>query len=328
MRNHELTLFDGPPALAQAWSAPAAPARAAWEAAPPAVVAPAPAEDATHAEWSLRGLRASEMGDMMTFCDRLGIDRFGAEHWPLLGLEVAQAWVEVATGYIAAITPTNDFTASVRDRARSAKGLSDAQAAAVITMMVREARSMARQLEREIAAERGELDPDLEIEQADDYARWQRAQESRAHDAYVRTTTGADQGFCDVPGLADVPSATYTLARADGHVTIRFREWLREGRPVAGKRAVQILTGPDNETNFQTVASIEGNDVRLFSRYRADGEVAAALRFLAGGTIEDHDTARFTYAQRSGKCARCNRTLTVPASINRGLGPDCAAREW
>jgi len=32
------------------------------------------------------------------------------------------------------------------------------------------------------------------------------------------------------------------------------------------------------------------------------------------------------HALSSGNCLACLRTLTVPASIHRGLGPDCAAR--
>ena len=32
------------------------------------------------------------------------------------------------------------------------------------------------------------------------------------------------------------------------------------------------------------------------------------------------------YAIGSGKCACCGRTLTVPASVHRGLGPDCAKK--
>jgi SNF2 family DNA or RNA helicase len=48
--------------------------------------------------------------------------------------------------------------------------------------------------------------------------------------------------------------------------------------------------------------------------------MASLLALLTG----DYESMGLSYAMNSGRCWKCGRELTVPASIHRGLGPDCA----
>ena len=41
----------------------------------------------------------------------------------------------------------------------------------------------------------------------------------------------------------------------------------------------------------------------------------------------DQLRGRERYAMLSGRCSRCGATLTVPASLYRGMGPVCAQKE-
>lgn len=109
-----------------------------------------------------------------------------------------------------------------------------------------------------------------------------------------------------------------------GHRTLR----LKEGAGYfEGKTIFQAMTGPDNERSYTSFGNLESDgSMRIWVKTSFDrkDEFVAALKFLASGGLERLQEAGMAYALESGCCYRCNRTLTVPASIHRGLGPDCA----
>jgi hypothetical protein len=124
-----------------------------------------------------------------------------------------------------------------------------------------------------------------------------------------------------------VPQGTYTVVFSpdeDDRLTIRFRE------PATGKwvgtQLVEFMFGRDNESDFRRCGNWTGDGYRLWAMFKEDGRIIRAVAFMADSTKEDRDQAGITYALKSGNCYRCGRKLTVPASITRGLGPDCA--EW
>lgn len=123
-----------------------------------------------------------------------------------------------------------------------------------------------------------------------------------------------------------VPDGTYTVVKSDGsYATIKL-EVVSSGK-LEGKRIVSYLSGPDNETDFTGFAFASGFNISVWRRFRGENTaqwVEAALTVL--GHPARTEEFREAYAMRSGRCARCNRTLTVPASVNRGLGPECAKK--
>ncbi len=62
-----------------------------------------------------------------------------------------------------------------------------------------------------------------------------------------------------------------------------------------------------------------GQNVRIWKRYKDDGVLAQAVKVL----VADPKAAALAYARISGNCSVCGRTLTVPESIDRGIGPIC-----
>lgn len=129
-----------------------------------------------------------------------------------------------------------------------------------------------------------------------------------------------------VPLSTEPPNGTYTIVfTEDDYVTVQLRsaEWAT-GMP-AGTRAIYLLVGPDNETDFAFYGFIRGGEI-IRARGRASNErVELAWKILVGAdtaALGDFSTA---YAERSGRCSRCSRKLTVPASLHRGMGPRCAA---
>lgn len=133
----------------------------------------------------------------------------------------------------------------------------------------------------------------------------------------------AAESQASLPAVAD---ATYTVIfAAERYVTVRIKT-AGEGSKFEGKRIASFLSGPDNESDFQGFAFVnEDGTVAVWKRFRSVGyqPFIDALNVVLGNPARS-DEFREAYAKVSGKCARCGRKLTVPASLNRGLGPECA----
>lgn len=118
---------------------------------------------------------------------------------------------------------------------------------------------------------------------------------------------------------------TYTVVQGDTRHTIRFaRKEEEAGNFFSGKIVISFLTGPDNESDYQGFAHIDEdeNRVKVWARFRSNTALLEAVGYLASSP-EAKAAAGEAYALESGNCYRCNRMLTVPASISRGLGPTC-----
>jgi hypothetical protein len=91
---------------------------------------------------------------------------------------------------------------------------------------------------------------------------------------------------------------------------------------------VSLLNGPDNWSNYMYMGLI-GRDRRFRftkgSKVGADASSAKAFAWtwarVAAG--QSYDGVEIWH---EGKCGRCGRKLTVPESIESGLGPECAAK--
>jgi hypothetical protein len=119
----------------------------------------------------------------------------------------------------------------------------------------------------------------------------------------------------------------YTVVHQDGsHTTIKIGKWgADKSRPGRKIRWIHYLVGPNNESDYQWFARQgDGEGYVIAPKYRMEGKLGTALRviFHEGGSEE----AQHAYALDSSRCARCNRVLTVPASLYRGLGPECAKK--
>lgn len=133
---------------------------------------------------------------------------------------------------------------------------------------------------------------------------------------------------------------TYTIEGKTKHVTIRFHQthWLRRliesGERKEGTMVVGWLRGPDNSSDYTGFAFAipDGRGgYRFYPWHKVDQGKYAHQIWSAKYILHLFKTdpvglqdRRYAYAMMSGNCSRCGRTLTVPASINRGLGPECA----
>lgn len=121
----------------------------------------------------------------------------------------------------------------------------------------------------------------------------------------------------------------YTVAYPNGeHRTLRVREWKKKDGTTS--IVIGFLSGRDNENDYTYFGFLGPlNSVKFWRSFAAMqtperlARILKAVRTIAG----DPKAAGLAYAMQSSRCCRCNRTLTVPASIHNGMGPECASRD-
>jgi len=124
-----------------------------------------------------------------------------------------------------------------------------------------------------------------------------------------------------------IPQGTYTVVLdEETYVTIRIaaEKW------ADGKVVASYLAGSDNEHSYKGFGFVNDKGINVWKRFAGNEKFEAAVNVLMNSFDEAHEKfleLAEAYAMKSGHCARCHRKLTVPASLHRGLGPECANKE-
>lgn len=284
----------------------------------PAVVPPAPAE---HAERRRVINRALDSGRKYTD-DQVA-------QYPLLRA--------VAIDFVRTYRGTNGFVQDIAIKLVDNGTLSTAQLRGALNVMIAEARI--------------ELDAELAIDAAYNASRAPVAPRATTGEylaavAAAETRSGIDRPFMDlrrqsdkdieaagdaIPAEAEranevepaIPNGVYTVLLDDAGKTYRT---LRVKTPPdhftvkPGTQLIEFLNGPDNGSDYAGFAFLAGRRVSIWSRFKT----ADALRQAADRLVADPMTAAREYVKRSNRCFVCNRPLTTPESIDRGIGPICA----
>lgn len=134
-------------------------------------------------------------------------------------------------------------------------------------------------------------------------------------------------------------NATITLKslRTGAHFTYKVQEPQKKdpARPVW---FVKLLTGPDNTGDYTYLGMITATPLggRLGLPVQPSFRATKATRnpespsFKAFaytfGALAKGQTPAGVEIRHEGRCGRCGRALTVPESIDRGIGPECWGR--
>ena len=91
---------------------------------------------------------------------------------------------------------------------------------------------------------------------------------------------------------------------------------------------VRVLTSDDNEDGYLYLGFIRDREMIAGRKGHPDAPSFKALQWVIAMLARDNeslmDCLEFWH---EGTCGRCGRKLTVPESIDRGLGPVCAKAE-
>lgn len=91
---------------------------------------------------------------------------------------------------------------------------------------------------------------------------------------------------------------------------------------------VSVLTGSDNETDYKYLGCLRNGQYKHGghkAKVGADAQSAKAFGWF-WGQIHANNLPDTVEVWHEGRCGRCGRKLTVPASVERGIGPECATR--
>jgi hypothetical protein len=123
--------------------------------------------------------------------------------------------------------------------------------------------------------------------------------------------------------LAGNATFTVTSRKTGTRFTFKVRQ-LSETAP----HFVSLMNGPDNESSYCFLGSIFNGDKYFHgkkSRVTPDAPSAKAFAWLWAHR-NDPDLTEKVEIHHEGRCCRCGRKLTVPESIESGIGPECAGK--
>lgn len=92
---------------------------------------------------------------------------------------------------------------------------------------------------------------------------------------------------------------------------------------------VSVLTGSDNESDYTFLGTIFADGTYRHGRKSPIGQNAPSACAFAWLWANLDNAATMTKCEifHEGRCCRCGRRLTVPSSIEAGIGPECANKE-
>lgn len=130
-------------------------------------------------------------------------------------------------------------------------------------------------------------------------------------------------------------NAIFTLRSAKTQTRYTYKVRKRDDRDGRGAIwFVSVMFGPDNEGDFSYMGIITERPANLIERF--------AYRRTAKSAIVESDPRQVGWAWffrhlvernaipaqlecwHEGRCGKCGRKLTVPESVEKGLGPECS----
>ena len=120
-------------------------------------------------------------------------------------------------------------------------------------------------------------------------------------------------------------NGSYTIQNmaTGAHRTYRIKTWTpKDGHPT---RVLELMTGSDNQNDYTGIAFLNPDGVKVWNKYRnTESELHAKFFWRVVACHELLDQYDVLLEKR---CIVCNRKLTNPASIQSGIGPECANRD-
>ncbi len=93
---------------------------------------------------------------------------------------------------------------------------------------------------------------------------------------------------------------------------------------------VKLLTGSDNNSNYSYIGYIKSGPPQPYFIYGNKSKISEAapgvkaFDFVFNKIIGPQSFHPDLEVWHEGKCCRCGRKLTVPESIESGIGPECS----
>ena len=122
----------------------------------------------------------------------------------------------------------------------------------------------------------------------------------------------------------------YTLRGPKGHRTYRVKPVIPKAgddpagfrRQNEGRLILSLLTGPDNERNYTSLAWVSEAGVSVWKRHQGT-QMETLARVFYQFVVRNRLPQGGYRVEVSKRCRRCWRTLTNPDSLDSEYGPEC-----
>jgi Family of unknown function (DUF6011) len=137
-----------------------------------------------------------------------------------------------------------------------------------------------------------------------------------------RFATVADAKLFTLAGNATI---TLESLKTGAHFTYRIREAkATHNETKEPVYFVSLLNGPDNENDYMYLGIVRAGAFTLTRNSKAGATASAVVAFKYFWSLQGETFPAQLIVRHEGRCGRCGRTLTVPSSIDLGIGPECA----
>ena len=123
-----------------------------------------------------------------------------------------------------------------------------------------------------------------------------------------------------IKGFALAGKATLTLKslKSGTHFTYKIRKPKKDDKV----RFVSLLVAPET---YAYIGMIKDDHFTLTRKSKMGVEAPSvrAVTFFCDKVLADGTIPEALEVRHEGRCGRCNRELTHPDSIDRGIGPEC-----
>jgi hypothetical protein len=122
-------------------------------------------------------------------------------------------------------------------------------------------------------------------------------------------------------------NATFTISNKETGNRFTFKVQGGDNKP----HFVSVLTGPDNEANYTFIGIIpigtifDRKNFRYSKKSTIPFQAQSIKAFMWLWRNLDNLPPQIEISH-AGKCGRCGRRLTVPESIEMGIGPECLSK--
>lgn len=120
--------------------------------------------------------------------------------------------------------------------------------------------------------------------------------------------------------------ATFTVESVTGQYYTYQVKHLPANSDFKESWRVKLLTGPDNTSSYTDLGKLDPNTGVVTFKNNANPESTPArvIRWAMDIVWGRRELPVGYKIHHEGRCGRCRRPLTVPSSIESGIGPECA----
>jgi len=127
--------------------------------------------------------------------------------------------------------------------------------------------------------------------------------------------------------LAGKATLTLSSEKSGQHYTYLIKRAKDDNGEPKNTWFVGLLTGPSNydDYNYMGILGADGAfRTTAKSKIAQDSKPALGFQYLVNNLMADRMPPSME-VRHCGHCGRCGRKLTVPSSVDSGLGPECLA---